>query len=235
MHLNTCQCSTVHIGDDLFQHLQCITKLEENSVVAIATKIVSLCDRAVVNSGEDKLIIAKKLADKVYQSKKSPFTMLTIYQARCLPNAGIDGSNADGDNWVLYPKDPFNSAKIIWEFLKARHGIKNLGVILTDSVSQPFRYGSTGFAIAWWGIKPLINKIGTTDCFQQLLNVSQVNVVDALASAAVLCMGEGDEHKPIVVITNALQVEFSNEICSMQDLAVPSKDDMYQELFEQFV
>lgn len=235
MHLKAYQCKIVHIGDNLFEHLNCIEKIAENSVVAIATKIVSLCDGSVVKNCEDKITIAKNLAEKTYTSKKPPFTLLTIYQARCLPNAGIDGSNADGDNLVLYPKNPFHKAKSIWEFLKTKHGIQNLGVILTDSVSQPLRYGANGFAIAWWGIKPLINKIGHHDCFGQTLSVSQVNVVDALANASVLCMGEGDERKPVVVITDIPQVEFSNYSCSLQDLAVPIKEDMYQELFEQFV
>jgi F420-0:gamma-glutamyl ligase len=235
MHLKTYKIKTIHIGDNLFEHLSCVDDLSENSVVAIATKIVSLCDGTVVDNTQDKLEIAKNLANKVHESKNYPFTMLTIYKAKCLPNAGIDGSNADGNHWVLYPKEPFQSAKLIWEFLKNKYKIKNLGVVLTDSVSQPFRYGATGFAIAWWGFKPLINKIGSYDCFEKPLSVSQVNVVDALASASVLCMGEGNEHQPVVVISQIPQIEFSNANCSLQDLAVPENLDMYQELFEQFI
>src|SRR3989338_2766468 len=190
MHLSAYVCKTVHVNDNLYEHLNCVEQLPENSVIAIATKVVSLCEGAVVDNTYNKIKLAEKMAIKSLPLKKYPSDILTVYQAKCFPNSGIDGSNADGNNWVIYPKEPFSHAKKIWEFFTDKYNVKNLGVILTDSVSQPFRYGSCGFAIAWWGMKPLINKIGTNDCFGKILNISQVNIVDALASSAVLCMGE---------------------------------------------
>lgn len=234
MNLIAYNCKTVHTNDNLYEHLNCVEKLPENSVIAIATKVVSLCDGAVVDNTQNKTELAKKMAAKSLPLKNYPFDILTIYQAKCFPNSGIDGSNADGENWVVYPKNPFDQSKKIWEFLKSKYKLKNLGVILTDSVSQPFRYGSCGFAIAWWGMKPLINKIGTNDCFGKVLNISQVNIVDALASAAVLCMGEGNEHKPFVAIHDVAQIEFTNNNCALTDLEVPEEIDMYRELFVAF-
>lgn len=234
MHLNAYICKTVHTNDNLYEHLNCIEKLPENSVIAIATKVVSLCDGAVVDNAQNKTELAKKMAVKSLPLKNYSSDILTIFNAKCFPNSGIDGSNADGDNWVMYPSDPFTQAKKIWEFFNNKFNLKNLGVILTDSVSQPFRYGSCGFAVAWWGIKPLINKIGTNDCFGKILNISQVNIVDSLASAAVICMEEGNEHKPFVVIQNIEQIEFSNSSCALTDLEIPEELDMYQELFVAF-
>jgi F420-0:gamma-glutamyl ligase len=234
MRLKAYICKTIHIKDNLFEHLNCIEKLPENSVIAIATKVVSLCEGAVVNNAQNKTELAKKMAVKSLPLKNYPSDILTIYNAKCFPNSGIDGSNADGDNWVVYPSDPFDQAKKICQFLKNKYNLKNLGIILTDSISQPFRYGSCGFAVAWWGMKPLINKIGTNDCFGKVLNVSQVNIVDALASAAVICMGEGNEHKPFVAINNIAQIEFTSGSCTLDDLEITEEIDMYQELFTNF-
>ena len=41
--------------------------------------------------------------------------------------------------------------------------------------------------------------------------MSKTDVADSLATAAVLCMGEGKEQQPLALITNAL-VEFNDKI-----------------------
>lgn len=65
--------------------------------------------------------------------------------------------------------------------------------------------------------------------------MTKANVMDALAVAAVLVMGEGDEQTPLAVITDADFVEFEDKNPSKQelkDLSINIDDDLYGEFFK---
>lgn len=222
--------------DNLFEVLLAyLPKLEENSVVAVASKIVSIGEGRCVEiskiKDKDKLIIQE--AEKYLPREAVPgkWVMHTIKNNIFMPSAGIDESNASGF-YILWPKNPELSAKMIWKFLRAKFGVKNLGVIITDSHSVPLRRGVIGISLAHCGFDPLRDYRGKEDIFGRKLVVSQANIPDGLAAAAVLMMGEGGEQTPIAVITGVQGIRFTKWRASASGIHssffVSPKEDMYR-------
>lgn len=206
---------------DLFKILDsALPEIKENTVVAITSKIISLTQGRVIRKGpegtdgpkepeaiKDQLI--KREAQWYLPRDKNPYHVsLTITNNMLVPTAGIDESNADG-NYVLWPKDPQKAANDIREHIKTsleRRGLSRLkiGVIITDSKTTPLRWGVTGMAIAYSGIVPLKDYVGKEDLFGRKFVFEKQNIVDSLATAAALVMGEGAEQTPIAVISDLL-------------------------------
>lgn len=121
-------------------------------------------------------------------------------------------------------------AKDLRESIMRRRGVSPLAVIITDTRLVPLQTGTMGIALAWAGLDPLLNYIGTPDLFGRELKMTKANVVHALASAAVLAMGEGAEGRPLVVISDA-PVTFSDAAGASEDLAVSPSEDLYAALY----
>lgn len=208
-----------------------LKKMREGSVLAVTSKIISLCEGRVVKIGDadkDKLIISE--TDFYLPRKLSKYdVMLVIKDGLIVPSAGIDESNADG-YYVLWPKDPQKNADEIFKYLKKRFGLKKVGVIITDSKTTPLRWGTGGVAIAHSGFLALNNYIGKPDIFGRKLKMTKANIMDALAAAAVLVMGEGDEQTPLAVLSEASFVKFQNRTPSkreLKELKINIEDDLY--------
>ncbi len=218
--------------DDFFSVLkESLKALKENSVVVITSKIVSIgegrCIKIEEKVNKDDLI--KKEADWYLEREKSPggHVMLTIKDDLFVPSAGIDESNANG-YYILWPKDPYHSAKNIHQFIKKQFGLKNFGVIISDSRSTPLRRGTLGYALAFWGFKPLKDYRGKPDIFGRALKITQANLADALVAAAVVVMGEGSEATPLAVISDVDFVEFGDfDFLKDNPLKVAREEDIY--------
>lgn len=204
-----------------------LPSLRNGSVVVVTSKIVALAEgRTVVPDGEDaKDRVIQSESDKAVKTK---YVWLTVKDGMVMASAGIDESNADG-KMILLPKDSFDSAGMIRTALKKHYGIADLGVIVTDSHTQPLRAGVTGVALGYAGIKGIKDYRGSKDIFGREFRFSQVNVADSLAAAAVFTMGEGDEKKPLAVITDA-SVEYADTI-DRNEVRIPLEDDMYLPFF----
>jgi coenzyme F420-0:L-glutamate ligase/coenzyme F420-1:gamma-L-glutamate ligase len=117
----------------------------------------------------------------------------------CL-NAGIDKSNVQGrDAYCLLPRDPDRSAKRIARRIQTLAGEK-VRTIVTDTYSRPFRVGQCEFAIGASGLDPFVDYRGTRDLFGRVLKFKRVSIVDEIASAAELVMGQGDEGVPVAIV-----------------------------------
>ena len=106
-------------------------------------------------------------------------------------NAGIDQSNVSYDTAgvLLLPENPDESANKIRKYIY--HKIKkNVSIIISDTFGRPFRKGQTNVAIGIAGIYPLKSYIGLKDSFGKILKVTEIAIVDELASAAELVMGK---------------------------------------------
>jgi coenzyme F420-0:L-glutamate ligase/coenzyme F420-1:gamma-L-glutamate ligase len=125
--------------------------------------------------------------------------LVTTLAGHTCVNAGVDESNVENGFLLYPPKDPDTSASIIGKALEKISG-KKLTVIITDTNGRAFKTGQTGVAIGIYKIKPIKSWIGETDLFGKTLEVSEEAVVDELAGAANLLMGEGAGGTPIVVI-----------------------------------
>jgi F420-0:gamma-glutamyl ligase len=144
-------------------------------------------------------------------------------------SAGIDESNGDG-HYILYPEDPFKSAKRMRTWLMKQYGVRELAVIITDSTSIPLRRGAIGFALAWDGVDPMRDYRNTPDIFGRLLKIEVANLIDPLAAAAVLEMGEGDEQTPVAVIRGAKNIRMKNNSPKGEQLIVSPEDDIFAPL-----
>lgn len=212
-----------------------LPKLQEKTVVAIASKIVGLCEGRVVKidpkikNQKDKLV---KQEAEYYLPKHRMGFLPTIKENMLIVAAGIDESNSNG-YFSLWPKNPQENVNKIREYLIKKHKLNNLGVIMTDSKVSPLRWGVTGYAIAHSGFKALNSYIGKSDIFGRKMRVEQISITDSLATAAALDMGEGAEQQPLAVITDLSFVNFQNRNPSqkeLNELKIKPEDDIYGSL-----
>lgn len=218
--------------DNLWDLLSAIKNLKENSIVAVASKVVSIDEGRCIPIGsieKDKLI-AKESDKYLPRNLWKGLTMYTIKNNSLVAAAGIDESNAKG-YYILWPKDPALSAKVIWQFLRKKFSVKNLGVIITDSRVVPLRRGVVGIAISYFGFKPLKDYRGTKDLFGRRFEMETTDIPDCLATAAVLEMGEGAESQPLAIITDVPYIEFIDKEFKPKiaddSFEIPEKEDLF--------
>lgn len=211
--------------DNLWDLLSAIKNLKENSVVAVTSKVVAIGEgRCTPVTQMIKDEIAIKEADKYLPREFSPGGQIlsTIKNNMLVASSGVDESNGNGF-YILWPKNPQLSAKLIWEFLKKKFKIQNLGVIITDSRLVPLRRGVVGIAIGYFGFKPLRDYRTKKDIFGRVFRMETSDLPDSLATAAVLEMGEGAERQPMAIITEVPYIEFIDK-----DFKPKSKDDSFE-------
>ena len=199
--------------DDLWELLSKVKLINENSVVVVTSKVVSIGEGTCIPISQiDKDDLIKQEADKYLPRQFVPeeLVMYTLKNNMLIASAGIDESNGKG-YYILWPKDPNKSAKEIWQFLKNKFKLNYLGVIITDSRLIPLRGGVVGYSIGYFGFKPIKSYIGKLDLFGREFKMETSNIPDSLASAAVLEMGEGKESRPIAIVSDIPDVEFINK------------------------
>jgi dihydrofolate synthase / folylpolyglutamate synthase len=223
-------------GDDLHNILdKYLPRVNENSIIAIASKIVGICEGRVVKieSADQKDELVKQEADYYLPREYNQYGfMITINKGILVASAGIDESNS-GEYFSLWPEDPQKSANEIREYLIKKCNLTNLGVIITDSKLTPLRWGVTGVALAHSGFQSLNSYIGQPDIFGRLMHAEKSNVADSLATAAVAEMGEGNEQQPLAVITEANFVQFQPRNPTQEELnnlKISLEDDVYASL-----
>lgn len=223
-----------HLGDDLFKFLKENLKGKdlEGKVLAITSKIISLAENRIVRKSEiSKLDLIKREAD-VYIGPGGFGAELTIKHGILIPSSGIDESNAEEDYYILFPEKPYVSAHQIWNFIKKEFKLKNCAVVLTDSHTTPLRRGVTGISLAHWGFKATRSLVGKEDLFGRELKFTHVDLVDAIASMAVLIMGEADDSAPLALVSG-VKLEYSR-ISSADEVKMEPKNDLYHPLLKNF-
>lgn len=222
---------------DLFQILNKYLKdLKENSVLVVTSKIISITQGRIVKIGEvDKLELIKKESQSFLPATQNKYNVsLAIVHKNLSASAGIDESNGNG-YYILWPDNPYKVAADIRDYLKKRFHIKNIGVIITDSRTTPLRWGVTGVGIAFSGFEPLNSLIGKKDIFGKKLRMTKVSILDGLAAAAAVVMGEGSEQTPLAIIEDIPFVEFKKQNpthSEIEELQIEPEDDLYAEFFK---
>jgi len=205
-------------------------KLRERSLFVFASKIVAIGQGRCLKIGsieKDRLI--KKEADYYLERKEIPNekVMMTIKNKILIPSSGIDESNGRG-YYILWPKNPYQIAKKIYQFIKKQYHLKNFGVIITDSHTMPKRLGTMGVAIAYYGFYPLRDYRDKLDIFGRKLIITLADLADSLAAAAVLVMGEGIEQTPIAIIKDINNIEFRQfNPTKANPIEIEEKNDIY--------
>lgn len=222
---------------DLFSILdKYLNSLKEKSILAVTSKVVSICEGRVVKIGEiDKEKLIEKEADYFLLEKERNYGItLTIKNNLLIPSAGIDESNGAG-YYILWPSNPQKTANRVRQYLCQRFSLKRVGVIITDSKTSPMRWGVTGVALAHSGFSALKDYIGKPDIFNRKLKFTKANIADGLAAAAVLAMGEGNEQTPLAIITDVPFVDFQERNPTkkeVDDLKISINDDLYAPLIK---
>jgi coenzyme F420-0:L-glutamate ligase len=205
--------------------------IPDKSILVITSKIVALAEGRLIKKINErtKVEIIKKESDFVLKTKS---VSLTIKDGLVMANAGVDESNGNG--WIiLLPKDSYKSAANLRRYFMAKYHLKKLGVIITDSRCLPLRAGITGVALGYAGFKGLKRYQKKLDIFGRPFKYSRVDVADSLATAAVLCMGEGAERQPLALISGA-PVEYADWI-DKNELKIDIKEDLYGPLFRKII
>lgn len=208
-------------------------KLKEKSIIVVTSKAVSIwqgnCTK--IKDGIDKDELIKKEADFYIDREKKYIgdVMLTIKDNILIPTAGIDESNGNG-YYILWPEKPFSAAQKIYKFIKKEFKLKNCGIIISDSHTTPLRNGIMGIGIAYCGFNPLRDYRGKEDIFGRKLKMSQTNIVDSLAAAAVYTMGEGAEQTPIAILENVGDVDFREAKTKEDPMKIDIDIDIYSPL-----
>jgi putative folate metabolism gamma-glutamate ligase len=210
-----------------------VTELPERAVLAITSKVVAICEGRVRPMADvDKRSLIAEEAERYLAPDPRWGVSLTIKHDMLIATAGIDESNADG-HYVLWPSDAQRSANVLREHLARRFARAELGVVITDSRTTPLRLGVTGVALAHSGFRALNDYVGQRDLFGRALRMTKVNVMDALATSAVLVMGEGSESTPLAVLDELPFVTFQPRAPSAEELAelrIALEDDLYAPL-----
>lgn len=206
--------------------------VRERMILAVTSKIVSLAEGRLAKRSEiDKPALVKREAD-VFLGEVAYGCFLTVKEGLFIPSAGIDESNSATGDFILYPHDPYASAEKLWRELRERWGLRELGVLLTDSHTSPLRKGVTGICLSHWGFRGVRNMIGSRDLFGRELQMTQMNLADGLSAAAVMMMGEGNECQPLALLEGA-DCEFTESV-SPGELRMPPRQDLYFPFFERF-
>jgi len=227
----------IELNDDLERIVFSLIKPLNGDIVAITSKVVSLCEGTVVlkskNISKDTLTMRE--ADWYIPRDKIPgrLAIPTIKNSAVVVAAGVDDF---GKNFVLWPRDPHASAQSMQKALRKKFKLKNLGVVITDSHSQPLRRGSIGFALSYFGFKPLRSYLGKRHLTGRRMRMTRANLVDGLAAAAVLTMGEGGEQTPFAILRDVPDMEFINKPFvprgKFEQFEVPIKEDIFQPILD---
>lgn len=233
MQISPIKTNPVQVNESIITVLDSFCPvLQNNDVLCITSKIISLCEGNAIKTEdkEKKRKYIHQCAEYYIDEKNNQYGVtLTITKGILIASAGIDESNGNG-HLVFWPKDPFFSAKTVWSYLRKKFGIKNLGIIITDSHTTPLRWGTSGIGIAWCGFHPLNSYIGKPDIFNRKLTMTKASILDGLAASAVVAMGEGNEQTPLCLIRDIPLITFTKYPPSAREidnLKITIADDIY--------
>lgn len=220
-------------------------KIEDGDVIVAAQKIFSKAENRLVRLRD---VVPSERAEKIVKiTHKNPkFVELVLRETRkiikaskdvllvedkrgliCI-NSGIDGSNVKGrGNFALLPENPDRSAEECRLKIKELTG-RDVAVIICDTYSRPFRRGQVNFAIGVAGIKPLKDYRGKKDLFGKILKVKNVAVIDEIAAAAELLMGQATEARPVIVFKGLKDILEFYDGCSINELWISREEDLFK-------
>jgi F420-0:gamma-glutamyl ligase len=215
---------------------EALTAFEEKSIVAISSKIVSLCEgRVVPIDSTDKDDLIAQESDYYLPAEHSLHGHhFSIVRNTIVGSAGIDVSNGD-DHYILWPHDPQKTANEVRKYLQERFLLQEVGVLIVDSISTPLRLGALGTAIGFSGFEAIRDYAGKEDLFGRPMKVEKADVIGGLAASAALAMGEGAEQTPLAVISDAQFIAFQDQDPSEEDLAtlrLTFEDDLFGPFFK---
>ena len=220
-------------------------EIEDGDIIVIAQKIVSKAENRIMDLRD---VRASEEAEELAKSTKKDarFVELVLRETKrilkvstdtmmvedkrglvCI-NAGIDKSNVKGrTSFALLPENPDLSAEKLRSEIRRLTG-NNVAVIITDTYSRPFRRGQVNFAIGIAGINPFKDYRRKKDLFGLTLKVKNVAIVDEIAAAAELLMGQGTEKTPAIILKGLRDIVSYCDKCVTSDLFISNDEDLFK-------
>ena len=158
-------------------------------------------------TGKDPRLVEIILSESREIVAQGPGLLIAEHRSgHVLANAGVDRSNVaeepGRERVLLLPEDPDGTCEALKHAFDEHFGTR-VATLVSDSVGRPWRNGTLGMALGCAGLPALEDLRGRPDLHGRLLEVSQSGLADALASAAALVMGEGDEALPLALVRGA--------------------------------
>lgn len=216
--------------------------IEDGDIVVVTQKIVSKAEGRVydleniipskkaLELGEvtqrDPRLIELVLSDTAEVVKATPEGLIVrnIQGNVCL-NAGADRSNVPGETiYSLLPVNPDESSKIIRKGLQKIIN-KRIAVIITDTYSRPFRRGQVDLAIGFSGIFPFRDYRHTGDLYGKELIVKNTTIIDEIASATELVIGQSTEAIPVSIVKN---LTWEDSEVGMSEISLSKDEDLFK-------
>ena len=218
--------------------------LEDGDVIVIAQKIVSKSENRYKNIDE---VVASKEAEELAKklNREPGFIQIILDESSKILsteknviivehklgfiniNAGLDRSNIEQDNNIvlLLPDDPSASAINLQESI-SRKSNQSISLIISDSMTRPYRSGVTNFALASSNLQSLIDLKGELDIYGNTLKSTEIAIADELSAAAGILMGQGDDGQPVIIIKGFNRDQYSKN--DAFNLIVNEEDDLYR-------
>lgn len=179
-------------GMDLPRILADHAPLCDRDILVVTQKVISKAEGRLVEVDANDPLSHKAIVEeesvRVLRRRGELIISETKHGFVCA-NAGIDLSNVERGQAALLPIDSDRSARRIQDVVRHLLDI-NIGVIISDTFGRPWRRGVTDVAIGSAGVKPILDLRGTQDAYGRELQVTEVALIDELASAAELVMGK---------------------------------------------
>ncbi|WNY29224.1 Bifunctional F420 biosynthesis protein FbiB [Methanimicrococcus stummii] len=203
-------------GDDIAEIIfKNAPDIADKDIIVIASTIISKslgltfredeivpsaeAERIAALNGKDPRFVQAILDQSLEVFTETPFMLVRNTNGHVCINAGIDASNVGGDLLLTLPEKPDGHAAAIGKAIEQKSG-KKISVIITDTNGRSFKEGQTNVAVGLYNIKPIRQWIGEKDLYGKVLEISEEAVVDEIAGAANLIMGEGGDGVPAVIV-----------------------------------
>ena len=191
-------------GDDLDELIAATTLVQTGDILVVTQKIVSKAENMLVEIDPNDPLSHKPLVEQESMRVLRRRGDLIISETRhgfVCANAGIDLSNVERGQAALLPNDSDRSARRLRDSLRHKHGL-DVAIIISDTFGRPWRRGLTDVSIGSAGVAPILDLRGSEDALGREMQVTEVALVDELASAAELVMGKATG-VPVAIVRGA--------------------------------
>lgn len=163
-----------------------------------------------------------KCPERAMEVLKRDPVMLVVEseQGMLCTDAGLDTSNTPEGVASVPPPDPDHEARLLRERIERLTG-KRVAVVVTDTEVRVTRLGSVDIAIGSSGIRVVKREFGQSDLYGKPKYGGVDVVVDEIAAAAALLMGQTREGIPVVIV-RGLSVERDCEE-GVRDIVIPPR------------
>ena len=215
-------------GDDLVEIIGQLDTIQSGDILVVTQKIISKAENQMIDIDPNDPLSHKPLVEResvrILRRRGDLIISQTKHGFVCA-NAGIDLSNVARGQAALLPDDSDRSARRLRDGLAGRFQL-DVGIIISDTFGRPWRRGLTDVAIGSAGVLPILDLRGSPDAFGREMQVTEVALVDELASAAELVMGKSSGI-PIAIVRGADMSWFGSG--SVQDQIVRDpQDDLFR-------